>query len=153
MENAIHNIAVISFPRTCSKTLTKFLAEKYNKIPAYGVLHKPEYLGKNEYNIREVVFGQNHILHGHWHSLDKLDLDVYDCIKENYTIVSSHRDRRLVYQSLAKIIGQTDINSVFERLLLETEAEKYKWDISEYYAIEGDEIYTIQQPDPKSILV
>lgn len=153
MENTVHNIAVISFPRTCSKTLTKFLAEKYNKTPAYGALHIPEYLGKNKYDIREVVFGQKHVLHGHWHSLNKLEPDVYNFIKENYNIVSSHRDKKLVYQSLAKIIGQTDINSIFEKLLSETEAEKPKWNILEHYIIKGNEICTIQQPDPKSILV
>ena len=56
MENAISNIAVISFPRTASRSLVHYLSEKYNKIPAHGVLHYPEYLGKNDYDIENKQF-------------------------------------------------------------------------------------------------
>lgn len=149
MENTIHNIAVISFPRTGSKSLVDYLAKKYNKLPAYGVLHTPEYLGKNDYNVNEVVFGCKHILHGHWHSLCNLDIDVYNFVKENYTIVTSHREIQKVKKSLYKITGQ----DLYDNLQIQSIKEMKKWKISQHYVMSGENVYIIPEHYPRSILV
>jgi len=149
MENAISNIAVISFPRTASRSLVHYLSEKYNKIPAHGVLHYPEYLGKNDYDIENIVYGCKHILHGHWHSLDKLNPDIYNFVKKNYTIVTSHREMDLVKKSIIQITGKDLFDDVYKKSIV----EKRKWDISEHYIMSGHNAYIIQKPDSMSTLV
>jgi hypothetical protein len=149
MENTISNIAVISFPRTASKALVDYMAKEHSKLPAHGVLHKPEYLGKNDYNVKDIVFGQNHILHGHWHSLNQLDSEIYDFVKENYTIVCSHRPKHLVKKSLLQITGKDLYDDVYKRSM-----EEYsKWKISAHYVMSGNGAHIIPEPDPTSILV
>lgn len=150
MEITIHNIAVISVPRTASKFLTKWYADKLQKIPAYGVLHKPEYLGKNEYNVREIVFGYKHVLHGHWHSLNLLDDDILLCLKQNYKIVTIYRDINKVQSSIETITGRDDL---FKELIKKSEKEKLNWNIDEHYVIEGDNVCKVLSIPPNCNLV
>lgn len=149
MENTIRNIAVISFPRTSSKSLVKAYSEKLQKLPAYGVLHKPEYLGKNDYNVKEVVFSFKHVLHGHWHSLHLLDEDVITCLKQNYKIVTCYRDIDKVRSSIENITGRTDL---FDDLIYKSKLEKDKWEVWKQHVIEGDNLYTVDEPPPNYIL-
>lgn len=149
MENTIYNIAVISFPRTASKALVNYLAERHNKLPAYGVLHTPEYLGKNEYDIEEIVYGHKHILHGHWHSLHKLDNKIYQYVMENYTIATSYRRIDLVKQSLERITGKDLFDQVYQQTIIERD----KWTIDQHYVMSGDVAHTVQLPVPTNTLV
>ena len=51
MANTVSNIAVISFPRSGSKTIVRNISEELNKQPALGVLHTPEHLKTQSFNI------------------------------------------------------------------------------------------------------
>jgi len=141
MENPISNIAVISFPRTASKALTKWYSDKLDKIPAYGVLHKPEYLGKNDYDKEEVIFSHRYVLHGHWHSLFLLEDHLLDYIRLNYNIVTCYRQKTLVKKSLERI---TNRNDLFDTLLTNSSIEKQRWSIWKSYVVAGDRIETVQ---------
>jgi len=141
MENSVSNIAVISFPRTASKALTKWYSDKLNKIPAYGVLHKPEYLGKNDYNKEEVIFSHKYVLHGHWHSLFLLDDYLLDHIRLNYNIVTCYRQETLVRKSLERITTRSDL---FDTLLTNSGIEKQRWSIWKSHVVAGDKIETVQ---------
>lgn len=149
MANTISNIAVISFPRTASKSLVNHLAEKHNKLTAHGVLHKPEYLGKNDYNVEEIVYGHKHVLHGHWHSLHKLDDKIYQYVMENYRIATSYRRIELVKESLNRITGK----DLFDEVYRQTIIERDKWTIHEHYIMSGDVVHTVEPPVPTNILV
>ena len=89
MANTVSNIAVISFPRSGSKTIVRNISEELNKQPALGVLHTPEHLGENNYNVKEIVFSHEYVLHGHWHTINDLEDDVKEEIKNNYKINES----------------------------------------------------------------
>jgi len=135
MSNTICNIAVISFPRTASRSLAKHYSTLLNKPTAMGVLHTSEFLHGNEYNIREVVLNKKHILHGHWHTLNLLDAEILEFIKNNYKIVSSVREQKYVKSSLDKITGSTvDFNS----LVQQTINEKQKWAVYKTHQMCGD---------------
>lgn len=141
MENTVHNIAVISFPRTASRSLAKWCGEKYNKPVALGSLHEPEYFGRNIYNTKEIVKAKTHILHGHWHSLHKLDKDVLSDLYYNYTIFTSYRKEALVRQSLIKITGK----DLFKEIMKASIAEKRKWNIKQRYIMKGDTVESVLQ--------
>jgi hypothetical protein len=152
MAEPIHNIAVISFPRTASKTLTTWYANKFDKIAAHGILHNPEYHGANDYtypNMKRRVFECTHVLHGHWHSLNLLDKDIINFIKDNYKIVSAHRESKLVFESLNEITNKPEL---IAELIEKTNAEKANWDIWKHHLIDGD-ISTIDAPGPDSTLI
>jgi len=152
MAEPIHNIAVISFPRTGSKALTTWYANKFDKIAAHGILHKPEYHGVSEYthsDMKRKVFECNHVLHGHWHSLHMLDKDIIKFIKDNYKIVSAHRESKLVFESLNQITNKPEL---IDGLIEKTNAEKANWDIWKHHFIDGD-ITTIDAPGPDSTLI
>lgn len=139
------DIAVISFPRTASRSLAKYYAEKLGKQTALGVLHQSEYLHGNEYDVRDVVFGHQHILHGHWHTLKLLDTDILDFIRDNYKIVSSYRQRYRVEQSIERITGARDR---IPELIKQTEQERSKWAIYKKHVVCGDNVLTIDNvPD------
>jgi len=88
-------------------------------------------------------------LHGHWHSLNQLDSEIYDFVKENYTIVCSHRLKLLVKKSLLKITGEDLYDDVYKRSM-----EEYsKWKISAHYVMSGSGAHIIREPRPTSILV
>ena len=142
MANTVHNIAVISFPRTASRSLAKHYSKLLHKPTELGVLHTSEFLHGAEYDIREVVFNQTHILHGHWHSLNLLDDDILEFIKNNYNIVSSVRERNLVEMSLEKITGST---SIFAQLAEQTANEKCKWSIYKTHQMCGDEVKDVTE--------
>ena len=148
----IHNIAVISFPRTASKTLATWYANKFDKIAAHGILHQPEYYGESYCSytdMRKIVFECTHVLHGHWHTLDMLDKDIIKFIKDNYKIVSAHRESNLVFESLNQITNKPEI---IAGLIEKTNAEKANWDIWKHHLIDGD-ISTIDAPGPDSNLI
>jgi len=137
------NIAVISFPRTASKTLTHWYANKFDKIAAISILHQPVYYkGPVPFysDMRKTVFDCTHVLHGHWHSLHMLDKDIIKFIKDNYKIVSSHRESKLVFESLNKITNKPEL---IDGLIEKTNAEKANWDIWKHHFIDGD-ITTIE---------
>lgn len=140
MENTIHNIAVISFPRTASRSLAKHYSKILNKPTALGVLHTSEFLHGADYNVREVVFNQKHVLHGHWHSLNLLDEDILEFIRNNYKIVSSVRDQKLVEFSLKKVTGQT---SNIPKLIERTINEQRKWTVYKTHQMCGDAVIDI----------
>lgn len=145
MENTVLDIAVISFPRTASRSLAKHYAERLGKQTAMGVLHRSQYLHGNEYNVRDVVFGKKHILHGHWHTLGLLDADILEYIRENYKIVSSYRQRYRVEQSIEKLTGSTE---QIPLLLEQTEKERCKWHIYQNHVVCGDNVLSINDvPD------
>ena len=133
MENTISNIAVISFPRSGSKTLTRNIARELNKQPAYGVLHTPEYLGENNYNIKEVVFSHEYVLHGHWHTINDLEDDIKEEIKNNYKIIDIIRKPVDVIQSLFKLIDkdEKEILDIYFETLYKTLKAKKDWKIQE----------------------
>jgi len=133
MENTISNIAVISFPRSGSKTLTRNIARELNKQPAYGVLHTPEYLGENNYNIKEVVFSHEYVLHGHWHTINDLEDDIKEEIKNNYKIIDIIRKPVDVIQSLFKLIDkdEQEILDIYFETLYKTLKAKKDWKIQE----------------------
>lgn len=145
MENTVLDIAVISFPRTASRSLAKYYAECLGKQTAMGVLHKSQYLHGNEYNVRDVVFDKKHILHGHWHTLDLLDQDILDFIRSEYKIVSSYRQRYAVEMSIEKITGSKDM---IPDMIEKTNKERSKWHIYQKHIVCGDRILTINDvPD------
>lgn len=140
MENSVYNIAVISFPRTASKSLAEWYGKKYNKPVALGSLHQPEYLGKNFWDTKDLVFSKTHILHGHWHSLDKLDEDTLECLRSDYKIVTSYREANLVYDSLLRITQKPDL---FGSTMAKSLEEKQKWDIWKHHVLKGDIVETV----------
>lgn len=144
MENPIHNIAVISFPRTASKSLSRYYSDLYGKPTALSVLHKPEtrWIGKNGYDILKVVTECNHILHGHWHTLHLLDQTVKNFIRENYKIVTCYREMNMVRESISKI---TDIDDLFDITMEQTLIERPNWDIWKHHTLDGDSIETVQE--------
>jgi hypothetical protein len=144
MENPIHNIAVISFPRTASKSLSRYYSNLMGKPIALGVLHKSEtrWIGKNDYDILKVVTECNHILHGHWHTLHLVDEDVKEFIRENYKIVTCYRDIDKVKASIVEI---TDRDDLFDETMKQTLNERPNWDIWKHHILDGDNIATIQE--------
>ena len=149
MAYSVPNIAVISFPRTASKYLVNFQSKLYGFKPAEGVLHKPQFVGTNDnYNkMEEIVYGNKHVLHGHWHSLNRLPHDIYFYIKQNYQIVTSHRSVDLVKSSLKRIIGdewETHWNEIIEQ----TNDEIKEWNISRRYVFTKNKIQIVDEcPD------
>lgn len=141
MENTIFNIAVISFPRTASRSLANWCGKKYNKPVALGSLHQPEYFGKNVYDTKKIVKAKTHILHGHWHSLHKLDSETLKYLMNNYSIFTSYREENLVRESLLKITGKNLFDEVMQKSLI----EKARWNISKHYIIKGDNVENITQ--------
>lgn len=141
MENTILNIAVISFPRTASKFITNHYAKQSGKQPAYGVLHKSEYLHPLEkYHIDEIVYGHKHVLHGHWHTLRLLDSEILDYIAKEYRIVTTFRERKLVEQSIKNIAG-LDYN--IEKLIKQTEKERKNWNLYKQHIIKENSIIDV----------
>lgn len=135
MENSIRNIAVISIPRSGSRSLVDYYCKKFNKKPAYGVLHTPIFLGKNEYNVKEIVESKNYVLHGHWHTLENLDIDTKMYIKNHYKIATINRNLLEVKQSVKKIVynksimEENEFNILFQSLIKESINTKSKWKI------------------------
>ena len=144
MANPVYNIAVISVPRTTSRSLGKYYSELYNKPLAEGSLHQPEYIGSNCFN-PDLVFAETHILHGHWHSLYKLERPVLEHLKKYYKIVTSYRKEELVRASIIKITGR---DTAFDNCMKLTIPERQKWDIWKQYVIEGDNIETVDSIPP-----
>ena len=145
MANSIHNIAVISFPRTASKALVRWYGKQLNKPIALGSLHHPTHMGTNDYNIREIVFAESHILHGHWHSLNLLDDDILDCLKNNYKIVTSYYPQHLTYDNFLNVTKTTD-SKLFDSVMEKTIEERKKWDIWKSHIVDGDNVETVQGP-------
>ena len=134
------NIAVISFPFTNSRKCVDWYANENGKIAAYGILHQPDYINISDYtytvsNMRSIVFGCTHVLHGHWHSLNALNTDVLDFIKDNYKIVSTYKESSAVYTSLDEVAtsypiwGKSDKATLIADIIAKTNTEKAKWDI------------------------
>ena len=143
MENSIYNIAVISFPRTTSRSLGKYYSELYNKPLAEGSLHEPEYIGSNCYD-PGLVFMETHILHGHWHSLHNLPEPALEHLRNNYKIVTSYRREELVRESLQRITGK----DLFDDIMSQTIAVREQWDIWKHYVIEGEKVSVVDaQPE------
>lgn len=140
MANTVFNIAVISFPRTCSKTLAQHYGKLYNRPVAEGSLHDPEYMASDCFN-PSLVFDETHVLHGHWHSLYKLEPDVLAHLREHYKIVTSYRKEELVRESVLKITGY---NNAFNNAMDLTIPARKEWDIWKQYVIEGDNIETVK---------
>lgn len=136
MENTVPNIAVISFPRTASKSLAKWYGKIFDKPVALGSLHAPQFYGSNIYNTQEIIKAKTHILHGHWHSLDKLDKDSLVNLYNNYRIVTSYREQSMVKQSILRITGE----DLFDEILAKTIAERSKWNIWRNHIVEGENV-------------
>ena len=145
MADSVSNIAVISFPRTASKYCVRWYAEKLGKDVAYGVLHKPEYLIPEKRDIREIVFGYNHVLHGHWHTLNLLNDDILDCLKNNYKIVTTYYPQHLTYDNFLNVTKTTD-SKLFDSVMEKTIEERKKWDIWKSHIVDGDNVATVQGP-------
>ena len=133
MANTVSNIAVISFPRSGSKTLVKNISKELNKQPALGVLHTPEHLGENNYNVKEIVFSHEYVLHGHWHTINDLEDDVKEEIKNNYKIIDIIRKPVDVIQSLSELIDKDkqEILDIYFETLYKTFKAKKDWKIHE----------------------
>ena len=101
-----HNIAVISLPRTGSKSLVNICANLTNKKIAYGILHKPDFLGKqwslNE--VEDIVFSENYILHGHWHTIELLPDSIQTFVKTRYKILTIDRDPNYIKNSIKNLV-------------------------------------------------
>lgn len=156
MAYTVPNIAVISFPRTASKYLVNFQSKLYGFKPAEGVLHKPEFFGdsKNWENMEEIVYGRKHVLHGHWHSLNKLPHDIYFYIKQNYEIVTSHRETKLVKDSVRRILNNKSadhwyrFDTHWQELIDQTNDEIKEWNISRRYVFTKNKIEIVDEcPD------
>ena len=135
MEDTIHNIAVISFPRTTSKSLAKYYGTLYNKPVAEGSLHQPLYLGSDCYD-PGLIFEETHILHGHWHSLHNLSEQALDHLRNKYKIVTSYRPEQQVRDSLERITGK----DLFDDTMAATIPVRNQWFIWKQFVIDGDDI-------------
>ena len=100
---------------------------------------------KKNYNImEEIVYGNKHVLHGHWHSLNKLPNNIYFYIKENYKIVTSHRPINLVKSSLKRIIGD-EWETHWNEIIKQTNDEIKEWDISKRYIFSKNKIEIVDE--------
>ena len=141
--NTVLDIAVISVPRTASKSLTDYYSKETGKSAAVGILHKPEFLKPTvEYNVRKTVYEKQHVLHGHWHTLPLLDNDIKFFLRTYYKIVTSHRPEKLVRQSIERITGRDDI---FDEMIKKSLEEMRHWNIHQRYIIDGDEIIPVDE--------
>tara|TARA_B100000965_G_scaffold377578_1_gene371749 strand:+ start:224 stop:667 length:444 start_codon:yes stop_codon:yes gene_type:complete len=140
MANTVFNIAVISFPRTTSRSLGKYYSKLYNKPFAEGSLHDPEYVGNDCFN-PNLIFEKTHILHGHWHSLYKLERPALDYLRKHYKIVTSYRKENLVKASILRITGK---DAAFDNYIQLTISARKQWNIWKHYIIEGDNIKTVE---------
>ena len=158
------NIAVISFPFTKSRALTDWYANENGKIAAYGILHQPDYLSISDYTysvsaMRSIVFAKTHVLHGHWHTLNALDTDILDFIKDNYNIVSAHRESSSVYTSLDEVatsypvLAKADRAALIADIITKANTEKAKWDIWKHYHMFMTNITEIDAPGEGSSLI
>lgn len=140
MADSIFNIAVISFPRTASKSLAEWYGRKYNKSVALGSLHTPEYLGRNLYDTKRIVKDKTDILHGHWHSLHKLDPETLGDLLLNYKIVTCYRKEELVRASILRVTGK----DLFDKTMHQTLREKGRWKIWKEHIVNGDQVETVE---------
>jgi len=146
MENTVYNIAVISFPRTASKSLAKYYSKLYNKPCALGSLHEPQHLYTNSNCFQpKLIFEKTHILHGHWHSLHNIDQTALNFLRDNYKIVTSYRKEELVKESILQI---TNKEQAFNDCIQETVLVRGQWNIWKHYIIDGENIDTVlAQPE------
>lgn len=144
--NDVENVAVISIPRTGSKSLVNTIAEIKNKEIKYGILHKPEYLGKvfTENEVAECVFSKKYILHGHWHTLHLLQEEIQEFIKKNYAIVSVIRDHQMILKSVNRLLVQTlglkiannDIEKKVNQIIEDSYKVMNSWPIYKVFSFE-----------------
>ena len=133
-------LAVVSFPRSGSRTVVKNIAKAVNKKPALGVLHTPEYFGENNYNVKEIVFSHEYVLHGHWHTINDLEDEIKDEIHNNYKIIDIVRHPADIIKSLSKIVGDENVLNIYYDALYKTLKAKKDWDI--YKTIIFEEYFT-----------
>tara|TARA_B100000959_G_scaffold277751_1_gene334858 strand:+ start:1170 stop:1613 length:444 start_codon:yes stop_codon:yes gene_type:complete len=143
MADSIQNIAVIALPRTGSRSLVKKLANELGKEPALGILHKPEYIESEwDHDLRETVFGHQHVIHGHWHTIEELDIDIQSEIRNNYKIVDIIRHPWTTFLSMQKLIHETqpdvDVGPIFSDTFHITQCTKLRWPIYKTYIFEDE---------------
>lgn len=144
MEN--ENIAIISVPRTASRSLTKHFSKMTGKPVALGTLAVPEFLGPraDEELVRSLVKNKTHVLHGHWHTLDQLSPDILDIIRNEYTIFTSYRDEMLVRESLYKIDPSITEEKVTD-LFAGSELERAKWNVAKSYVLDEENVNEVTE--------
>ena len=135
MAKSICDIAVISIPRSGSKSLVDIYCEKYHKLPAYGVLHTPKYLGKNDYDVEAIIKGHKHVLHGHWHTINELAPELQAYIRDHYRIVTVTRPMLDILSSLDRIIDlpYEQVEDILADILDKSSMVYDKWDIEKSY--------------------
>lgn len=89
MANTVRNIAIISMPRTGSKSLATSFAEKLNK--PVGHIHASSFVG-NEKLTDDQILSNEFVLHGHWHTINLYPDHVLEHLRNNYEIHNIERD-------------------------------------------------------------
>ena len=106
MANTVHNLAVISNPRTGSKSLAAHFSNLTGKD--VGHIHRSPYLHNPVLCTEEITSGQ-FVLHGHWHTLDQLNTSALEYIYNTYEIHTVSRDPVHSLASTLLLISSTDM--------------------------------------------
>jgi len=103
------NHAVISTPRSGSRTLAHTLARTQNTD--IGFIHFAESVDSKCLSYEELV-SKEWVLHGHWHTLHKLSADHQSYIRENCKIhhINRNHEHRFVSAMLVMHTGNIDFS-------------------------------------------
>jgi hypothetical protein len=141
MANTVYNLAVISNPRTGSKSLAAHFSAQIGKT--VGHIHRSPYLNNPTLCTEEIVSGR-FVIHGHWHTLDQLSASALEYIWETCEIHTINRNpvhslaSTLVLLSKSSTIDLSLVDAVVD-MERKSHTEMMNWDNVVYH--DFDELY------------